>query len=108
MKDKAEKSIQSLTGAKCAPNGALSRLLQLSERYAVLEAKIQEVASPRLRDQIQVVQVDNHVLILSVRSPTWVARARLEGQELLKCARLHWDETLNEVRVIVGPATKLP
>jgi hypothetical protein len=108
MRGKAEKSIQSLTGAQRPKNSMLSQLLRRTECYEAMEAQIQGAISTRLQGQIQVACVEGEQLIVAVPSSAWVARARLEAQAMIKAAQGVWDGPLSEVKVIVGPTPPKP
>ena len=104
LSDRAEKDLKGLTQSPKSKDPALRRLVALTQRYAVIDAKIQGVLSTRLQGGLQVACVRDETLVVSVPSSAWVARANLEGQEILKAARQAWDGQLNELKVIVAPA----
>lgn len=103
MSDRAEKDLKGLTQSPKSKDPALRRLVALTQSYAVVDAKIQGVLSTRLQGQLQVACVRGETLVVSVPSSAWVARANLEGQEILKAARQAWDGPLTELKVIVTP-----
>ena len=105
MRDKTEKPLHTLTSGQHATDSVLTGLLRLSDRYEVLDAKIQGVLSPKLRGQVQVAQVKNATLVLAARTSAWVARAQLEAHNILQVANDTWDEPINQIKVIVGPGT---
>lgn len=103
MTDKAEKDIRDLTDTEKISDSALTRLLCLSKRYAVIDAKIQGILSPRLQGQVRLACIEQGQVILAAYSPAWVSRTQLESQEILKVVRGLWDEPLSGVKVIVNP-----
>ena len=105
MSDRAEKDIRDLASSEHRDDSTLARLLRLSERYAVIDAQIHGVLSPRLQGQVRLACIQEDQVILAAASPAWVSRAKLESGEVLKMVRTVWDHPLSTVKVIVGPNT---
>lgn len=97
MDSRTAKGIQEIAGQ----NQRLAALLRAASAFETLEKHVLAEIGEESRDQIRVACVEGDTLVLSVQTPAWASRARLEAAGLLRAARSLWPTELRHWRVIV-------
>lgn len=82
-------------------NRSLSALLRAGRAFDELEKRLRPHMSEISRETLRVACVDGDTLVLSVTTPAWASRARMEAPRLLYEAQAIWPTPLRQFQVIV-------
>ncbi|MGY6631095.1 MAG: DciA family protein [Wenzhouxiangella sp.] len=80
---------------------SLAALLRAGKAFDELEKRLRPHMSEISRETVRVACVEGDTLVLSVTTPAWASRARLEAPRLLYEAQAIWPSPLRQFRVIV-------
>ncbi|MGY6586794.1 MAG: DciA family protein [Wenzhouxiangella sp.] len=86
-------------------NRSLSALLRAGRAFDELEKRLRPHMSEISRETLRVACVDGDTLVLSVTTPAWASRARMEAPRLLYEAQAIWPTPLRRFQVIVENRT---
>ncbi len=82
-------------------NRSLAALLRAGRAFDELEKRLRPHMSEISRETVRVACVEGDTLVLSVTTPAWASRARMEAPRLLYEAQAIWPTPLRQFQVIV-------
>lgn len=82
-------------------NRSLAALLRAGKAFDELEKRLRPHMSEISRETVRVACVEGDTLILSVTTPAWATRARMEAPRLLQEAQAIWPTPLRQFQVII-------